>query len=75
MGSFDGLHVQVHDARFGVTSHRRIPRVGQWARLAITQAADIVFIAAEVLIFGCSEWSDELISPKFLFFLVGAKEQ
>lgn len=69
MGSLDGLHVQVHDARFGIASHRRIPRVGEWAGLAVAQTADVIFIAAEILVFCRSREKVEIVSENVLFFL------
>lgn len=53
MGSFDRLHVQVHDAGLRIRPHGSVPGVGQRAGLPIAETADIVFIAAEVLAFSC----------------------
>ena len=54
MLAFDGLHVEVDGAGFGVAADGGIAGVGQGAGLAVTQAGDIVFVAAEILLFGRS---------------------
>ena len=51
---FDGLHVEVDGARFGVAADGGVAGVGEGAGLAVAEAGDVVFIAAEILLFGCS---------------------
>lgn len=50
----DGLHVEVDGARFGIAADGGIARVGERAGLAVAEAGDVVFIPAEVLLFGGS---------------------
>lgn len=66
MGSLDRLHVQVHGARLRVRPHRSVPGVGQRAGLPIAESADVVFIAAEVLAFGCPRLCDISIWMSFI---------
>lgn len=54
VGAFDGLGVEVHGACFGVGAHGCVAGVGEGAGLAVAEAADVVFISAEVLFFCCS---------------------
>lgn len=54
MRSFDGLRVEVKNARFRVGAYGGITRVGKRARLTITQSCNIMLIAAEVLLFSGS---------------------
>lgn len=54
VGAFDGLHVKIHGACFGVGAHGCVAGVGEGAGLAVAQAANVVFISAEVLFFCCS---------------------
>jgi hypothetical protein len=51
MCSLNGLHVQVEGSGAGVCANGGIARVGQRAGLAVAEAGDVVFIAAEVLLF------------------------
>ena len=50
----DGFHVEVDGTSFGIATHGGIAGVGERAGLAVAEASNIVFIAAEVLLFGCS---------------------
>lgn len=50
----DGLHVEVDGARFGIAADGGIAGVGEGAGLAVAEASDVVFVAAEVLLFGGS---------------------
>lgn len=50
----DGLHVEVDGTSFGIAADGGIAGVGEGAGLAIAEASDVVFIAAEVLLFRCS---------------------
>ena len=50
----DGLHVEVDGTSFGIATDGGITGVGEGAGLAVAEASYIVFIAAEVLLFGCS---------------------
>ena len=52
--ALDGFHVEVEDARFGVRPDGGIAGVGEGAGLAVAEAGDVVFVAAEVLLFGGS---------------------
>ena len=54
MLSLDGLHVEVDGAGFGIAADCSIARVGKRAGLAVTETGDVVFITAEILLFGCS---------------------
>ena len=54
MLSLDGFHVEVDGTGFGVATDGGIAGVGEGAGLAVAEAGDIVFITAEVLLFGCS---------------------
>lgn len=54
VGALGRLDVEVEALGVGVGADRGIAAVGQRARLAVTEARDIVFVAAEVLVFGCS---------------------
>ncbi len=47
MRSFDGLHVEVALAL--VLEHSGVPTVGQWARVAIAEASEVVLISTESL--------------------------
>ena len=51
---FDGFHVEVYCAGFGVAADGGIAGVGEGAGLAVAETGDVVFIAAEVLLFGGS---------------------
>lgn len=73
VGSFDGLHVEVHDTGFGVGSDSRIPRVCQGAGLAVAKTADIVFIATEGLVFCGSK--ESVVSERFIFFGRGRRKR
>ena len=48
----DGFHVEVDGAGFGIAADGGIAGVGEWAGLAVAEASDVVFVAAEVLLFG-----------------------
>ena len=50
----DGFHVEVDGAGFGVAADGGIAGVGERAGLAVAEAGDVVFVPAEVLLFGCS---------------------
>ena len=50
----DGLHVEVDGPRFGIAADGRIAGVGEGAGLAVAETCDVVFVAAEVLLLGCS---------------------
>ena len=50
----DGLHVEVDGTSFRIAADGGIAGVGKGAGLAVAEASNIVFIAAEVLLFGCS---------------------
>ena len=50
----DGLHVEVDGTSLGIAADGGIAGVGEGAGLAVAEASNIVFIAAEVLLFGCS---------------------
>ena len=50
----NGLHVEVYRSGFGVAADGGIARVGEGAGLAVAEAGDVVFVAAEVLLFWCS---------------------
>ena len=52
----DGFHVEVDGAGFGIAADGGIAGVGEGAGLAIAEAGDVVFVSAEVLLFGCSVW-------------------
>jgi hypothetical protein len=52
--SFDGFQVEVQAAGCGVSSNSGVSRIGQRAATAVAESGDIVFISAEVLIFGGS---------------------
>ena len=54
MLAFDGLHVEVDGAGFGIAADGGIAGVGEGAGLAVAEAGDIVFVAAEVLLLGRS---------------------
>lgn len=56
MLAFDGLHVEVDGAGFGIAANGGIAGVGEGAGLAVAEAGDVVFVAAEVLLFGRSVW-------------------
>lgn len=47
--AFDSLHVEVEGTCVGVRADGGIATVGEGAGLAVTEAGDIVFVAAEVL--------------------------
>ena len=51
---FDGFHVEVDGAGFGIAADGGIAGVGEGAGLAVAEAGDVVFVPAEVLLFGCS---------------------
>ena len=50
----DGFHVEVDGTSFGIAADGSVAGVGKWAGLAVAEASNIIFIAAEVLLFGCS---------------------
>ena len=50
----NGLHVEVDGTSFGIATDGGIAGVGEGAGLAVAEAGNIIFIAAEVLLFGCS---------------------
>lgn len=50
----DGFHVEVDGAGFGIAADGGIAGVGEGAGLAVAETSDVVLIAAEVLLFGCS---------------------
>lgn len=50
----DDLHVEVDGARFGIAANGGIAGVGEGAGLAVAEAGDVVFVPAEVLLFGGS---------------------
>ena len=52
--ALDGFHVQVQGAGSGVRADGGIAGVGEGAGLAVAEAGDVVFVAAEVLLFGGS---------------------
>lgn len=52
--SLDGFHIEVQRARFGVGADSGIAGVSKRAGLTIAEACNVVFIAAEVLLFGGS---------------------
>lgn len=54
MGALDRFHVEVECASGGVAADGGIAGIGEGAGLAVAEACDIVFVAAEVLEFGCS---------------------
>ena len=54
MGALDRFHVEVECASGGVAADGGIAGIGKGAGLTIAEACDIMFIAAEVLEFGCS---------------------
>ena len=54
MLSLDGLHVEVDGAGVGIAADGGIAGVGEGAGLAVAEAGDVVFVAAEVLLLGCS---------------------
>lgn len=54
MLAFDGLHVEINRPGFGIAADGGIAGVGEGAGLAVAEAGDVVFVAAEVLLFGCS---------------------
>ena len=59
MLSLDGFHVEVDGAGVGIAADGGIAGVGEGAGLAVAKAGDIVFVAAEVLLFGRSVgWSN-----------------
>ena len=51
---FDGFHVEVDGAAFGIAADGGIAGVGQGAGLAVAKAGDVILIAAEILQFGRS---------------------
>ena len=55
MCTLDGLDVEVEDTGVG-RADGGILGVGEGAGLAVAEAGDVVFVAAEVLGFGCSGW-------------------
>lgn len=50
----DGLHVKVDGARFGIGADGSIAGVGEGAGLAVAETCDVIFVPAEVLLFGGS---------------------
>ena len=54
MLSLDGLHVEIYGTAFGIAADGGIAGVGEGAGLAVAEAGDIVFVAAEVLLLGRS---------------------
>lgn len=52
----DGFHVEVDGAGFRVAAYGGIAGVGEGAGLAVAEAGDVVFVPAEILLFGCSVW-------------------
>lgn len=52
--ALDGFHVEVDGAGFRVAADGGIAGVGEGAGLAVAESGDVVFVAAEVLLFGCS---------------------
>lgn len=52
--ALDGFHVKVEGAGFGVRADGSIAGVGEGAGLAVTEAGNIVLVAAEVLLLGGS---------------------
>lgn len=70
VGAFDGLGVEVHGACFGVGAHGCVAGVGEGAGLTVAEAADVVFISAEVLFFCCSV----LLSASDLSWFFGGRE-
>lgn len=55
MRAFDGFHVEVEDPGFGRGADGGVAGVGEGAGLSIAEACDVVFIAAEIFVFGRSE--------------------
>ncbi len=49
----DGFHIEVDGTGFGIAADGAIAGVGEWAGLAVTEASNIVLVAAEILLFGC----------------------
>ncbi len=49
--AFDGLHVEVDGAGFGIAADGGVAGVGEGAGLTVTESGDVVFGAAEVLLF------------------------
>lgn len=59
MLSLDGFHVEVDGAGVGIAADGGIAGVGEGAGLAVAEAGDVIFVAAEVLLFGRSVgWSN-----------------
>ena len=54
MLSLDGLHVEIDGTGFGIAADGGIAGVGEGAGLAVAEAGDVVFVAAKVLLLGCS---------------------
>ena len=54
MCAFYSFHVKVESTRFWVGANSSIAGVGEGAGLAIAESGDIMFVAAEVLLFGGS---------------------
>ena len=49
----DGFHVEVDSTGFGIATDGGIAGVGERAGLTVTEASNIVLVAAEILLFGC----------------------
>lgn len=54
MGALDDFHVEVEDAGVGGGTDGGVTGVREGAGLAVAEAGDVVFVAAEVLFFRCS---------------------
>lgn len=51
MRTLDGFHVEVEGAGFWVWADGGIAGVGEGAGLAVAKAGDVMFVAAEILLF------------------------
>ena len=54
VGAFNGFHVQIKDSGFRGGANGGVAGIGERAGLPVAEACDVVFISAEVLLFGDS---------------------